>query len=812
MKPRLALLMLACWLASAQAAPSSPVQIVSLQADACDPAEGTPLLLDTLINGTLTGREALYRRAPCGGLFAPVADLAALRVAVFQRPTVLLDGQRYLRLDDIAGLSYRIDEEQARLVLEGEPQVFVPTVINLDGPPPPPPLPAATGALFNYGVFAFGGFDGGLPSQLLQNHQLTLFGPAGVLDSQVLLLDGPGGTQPFRVFTTATRDSVDALRSLRLGDVFSRGGAWGAVAPLGGLQIARNFALRPDLVTTPVTTLDLAVRRSAALSINGSSLFTDPAALGALYFGNLGAVPYGPVQVINLPAGSSNRRLRLRAQQLGGPPQVDLQPDFYSLGLLRGGFRDYSYELGFRRRDFLGDDYGTLVGAATERYGLSQRLTLETHAEASSTRQAGGVALAAAVPWVGVVETSLAASMRPRFSHLKPRASLAVSNVYEGFGYRLSFSKAARGFLLPTAASGTQAERQLQMALSSQLPGGTGFVSYATSRRESASSLAPTRSRFAFVGYSASFRQRLSLSVFAGRSLSTPRDTTVSAALSVPFTVFGGMGRGEYATQAQVAVNQDDRQDTRADLQLGRTLVRGDNRFNLEAAQSFMGSDYTALTGGWLHPRFSASAQLSRGVSGEAYSAGVAGAVAVIGGRVLATRPIGSSFALVRLGADYAGTHVNGMPSDAQGDVLLPELAAFVATPVQLDPRELPLSFQPESLDFSARAPFRSGVILQPKLALQRDALVRLQLREGRQLIDAPIGSFARIDGHEEDFPVGDGGLLYLYGIGDVTTLRFVSGPVSCLVKLVLPPAARRSATSLADIPELGPFVCEGAA
>lgn len=787
------------------------VRVVALEPDACDEAPLSELLLETIVNGSFTGRELLYLQRACGGLLAKVDDLAALRIVTDDRPTVLVDGERYLLMNAFPGLRFAIDESKARMVIEGEPFIFAPTVIDIDGPRPQPALAAAPGALFNYSLFAYGLAD--RAPQTLQNYQLTLFGKPGALDSQVLLFgNGRGSITPYRLFTTYTRDDEDELRSLRLGDVFSRGGVWGAVRPLGGVQIARNFALRPNLITTPVTTLDLDVRRTAALSLNGSSLFEDPAELGALYFGNLGAAPYGPVQVVNLPAGYSNRRLRLRAQQQAGAPQVDLQSDFYSLGLLRGGFRDYSYELGLNRRDFLGDQYQNLVGSATERYGLRQWLTLETHAEASTRRQAAGLALTTAMPYVGVLETSLAASGGPDASGVSRQYSAALVNVYNHFGYRLSYRHFTQGFVLPTFEDGARSRDQLQASVSTRAPSGTVFVGYSKSRTYAgADALRNPNNEFLFAGYSASLLRRISLSVFVGRSLGTPRDTNVSAALSIPFTLFDSLGeRGEYTTQAQLAINQDSNRQTRADVVLNRSFAEGDNTYNLALSQSIAGSDFTALYGSWLHPKFSASSQLTRGRDGNGYSLGAAGAVAFIGGRVLTSRAIGSSFALVRLGEDYAGTHVNNLPTDAKGDVLVPNLAAYIDTPLQLDPRELPLSFQPESLNFTAKAPYRSGVILTPKLALKQDALVAMRVQQDGVQQPAPIGSYATIEGRDEEFPVGDGGLVYFYGIGEVTEFRFYSRDASCLVKLVLPPLARRGLQTIAAIPELGPYLCTG--
>ena len=796
--------------AGAQQIPERPeLEIVPLQG--CEERALTPLLLDTVINGFDTSENLVFYRRPCGGVLARVLDLERLRIITKGRPTVTLEGEQYLLLNSFPGLQFKVNDAAAVMAIEGEPWIFYPTVVNLDAPKPPPVLPAADGALLNYGLYKYGTVERG-KSQTLQNYQLTLFGTWGVLDSQVLLVSSLDSNRPLRTFTTYTLDNEAKLSSLRVGDVFTRGGALGATRPLGGVQWGRNFALNPNLITTPVTELDLAVRRHAALSLNASDLFSTPRELASLYFGNLGIAPYGPVQVVNIPSGYANRQLRLRAQPQGGTQAVIIDPDYYSLGLLRQGLYDYSVEVGRTRDSFLSDTYRDWLASTTQRYGVTQWLTVESHAEVSEDAAAAGSAVSFAVPYAGVLELGLAGSHRDGHSSLSGQWSASLTNIYNALGYRLGYRRFTPSFALPGLASSIGRKEELQASVSvSSFGKGSLFGGYTrTSTYASADPRLNPSTSFLFAGYSANFFNNVSISLFATRALDQADSDSLSLNLSLPFTLFDRVAGGAYATQAQVAVEKDLDQRTRADLRLSRTGVVADSTYNVQVSRSVLGSEFSSLYGSLLHPRFSATAQLSSFGADTGYSVGAAGAVALLGGKLHFSQPVGGSFGLLRLGRDYQGIRANGYRADADGDVLIPQLAAYSENLVRLDPSDLPLSFQPESMDFSIRPGFRSGVVLTPKLLLMRDVLIRVSIRDGERERPAPLGSYATIEGREEDFPAGDDGLIYLFGIGEDTEVVVHTRGSTCKLRIQLPPYQREAAGEVQDIPQLGPYTCAG--
>ncbi len=77
---------------------------------------------------------------------------------------------------------------------------------------------------------------------------------------------------------------------------------------------------------------------------------------------------------------------------------------------------------------------------------------------------------------------------------------------------------------------------------------------------------------------------------------------------------------------------------------------------------------------------------------------------------------------------------------------------------------------------------------------------------EGRR-VPLPPGAYARVPSSDEQFPVGEDGLLYVSELDDSTPLTVHYRGQECSITLLLvekPPAN--------TIPEMGTFLCEGVA
>jgi outer membrane usher protein len=119
--------------------------------------------------------------------------------------------------------------------------------------------PTSVGALVNYTLYAstggdrfddLFGFEGA--SGLFEGR---LFGPHGTLSAGLLASTSDARTDVVRLDTTWSWSDQRRMLSYRAGDVIAGGLAWTRPVRLGGLQVQRNFALRPDLVTFPLPEL-----------------------------------------------------------------------------------------------------------------------------------------------------------------------------------------------------------------------------------------------------------------------------------------------------------------------------------------------------------------------------------------------------------------------------------------------------------------------------------------------------------------------------------------------------------------------------
>ncbi|MER8437018.1 fimbrial biogenesis outer membrane usher protein [Mesorhizobium sp. M1312] len=246
---------------------------------------------------------------------------------------------------------------------------------------------SSLGALVNYTLFAGTGGDGVDDMWAFEGasgwFEGRAFSPFGVFASSYVASSSPdelyGST---RLDTTWSYSNPKWLTTFRAGDVITGGLSWTRPTRLGGLQIQRNFGLRPDLVTMPLPELSgsAAVPSTVDIYVNNARRLSEQ-------------VPTGPFQITNLPVVTGSGTARVVVRDALGRETVSETPFFASSDLLASGFWDYSAEAGFARR-FYGvesDDYdGRFMASGTLRYGLTDWLTLEGHAEGGGGLINGG--------------------------------------------------------------------------------------------------------------------------------------------------------------------------------------------------------------------------------------------------------------------------------------------------------------------------------------------------------------------------------------------------------------------------------------
>lgn len=368
MCPAIILTFLKGW---AQELPPSEIQL--------DPLSTIDLQLEVFVNGSASELIAAFRQTHDGTLMIEPNQLR--NVGIVPAPEAMLDGG-WIDVRRLPGVSVHYDDENQIIYFEAAEQSRAPKII--DAQPRAASgeeqlTPASDfGGLVNYTIY---GSTGGTRWQDLARFQGVsglmegrVFGPYGVLSSSHIVSSSSSdvfGSK--RLDTRWSYSDRNNIISYNAGDIITGGLTWTRSARLGGVQIRRNFAVRPDLVTMPLpqisgsaavpSTVDVYVNNAQRLSLSTQS---------------------GPFSIVNLPVVTGNGTARMVVRDVLGRETVSETPFYASSSLLAKGLFDFSVEAGAARRNYgveCNDYDKRIVGSSTFRYGLSNYFTLEGHAE-----------------------------------------------------------------------------------------------------------------------------------------------------------------------------------------------------------------------------------------------------------------------------------------------------------------------------------------------------------------------------------------------------------------------------------------------
>ena len=803
-----AIALAACALfASATAGATQLPQRIEPSDAACDPKLGprlTPRLLGVVVNDTDVGIETTFLQRPCGAVLARKQDLEAARIRTAGKPTVEVNGEQYLDLNAFDGLTYVIEPESQRIVFEGEPAIFYPTVLNFEKDQAQRSDPPPYGAFLNYGAFASGPTSGG-QSNYSATAGLGVFGAPGVLTSDWLYTHAPLLKHTYRLATTFTHDDEEHITSLRVGDVVARPGAFGGGAPIGGVQYGTNFSLRPGMITSPVQMMEAATRRNANVDLQSYDPGDPDRNSRAAFFNALTTAPYGPVELINIPTYDNGEYHMILRDRFGR--EVSVTQEFYfNQGLLRQGLNDYSIEAGVLRQGSVGDNYHGGFVSGTLRQGETAHFTDEVHVEASGTGEAGGATGLWAFPGWGVISATVAASKTDLSSEVGSFGALGLENRYRTHAYAARVECRDPQFHLPTetAVSPNQPTCREFAGVSGRLPWhDTASLSVSNTDLPATPDI-----QSALASYSTQILPGSQLQLFAG--VTHQATTSWNAGLSfilafgaahVP-TPFVEASR----TSMTVLANTDSNHANTAFARVSTGAGASDNAFGFQAGAALDGRDQQSVSGSWTGSRAIAVASLFNAEGEKVYSVGGSSALAFMDGGVFASRPLYSSFALVRLGEENKGVRVNDFHTNSNGDLLVSPLQPYYSNPVNLNAADLPVNARVAKLQYDVRPRYRSGVVLKPSIEPARDALfaVELDTSDGRR-VPLPLGAYATVPDQPEPFPVGEDGVMYVAGLDKTGLVTVHYREQQCQIRLKLPERPAANTT-----PDLGKVLCEG--
>lgn len=580
----------------------------------------------------------------------------------------------------------------------------------------------------------------------------------------------PGAPRLLRLDTTARLALPGKALSISLGDFVSAGSQSQRAVRMGGVQLASDFALRPDLVTVPLPGFAGSVAVPTTIDVlAGDQRYS------------LGEVAPGDFTVRNVPSQPGRGEASVILRDALGREVVQTARFYVSDQLLAPRTTGYAVNAGFvrRRYGFASNDYGALAATAYVRRGLSPYVTLEASGE--WTRGVGNGGLRGDF----VIAKVALATVEARVSRDSTAGTGTLLHAaLESFGRKLGWSIRAT---LPSANYRDVATRLGDDPPPREYAGQVFYRLSADSQvqlsyaRQHYRSLLPLglNERDSEV-LNANFRARLSsrATFFAGGGMRRgDRGTAYSAAAGISLSLGGRTNAGAYASyeSGRLAGSATYAHDAQQDGEIGTraavSLTETSQRVSAGAA--------------WRDRHILLDGQIEEVDGVFAARANARGTLLLAGGTVFARNQSGGSYALVRTG------NVGGVPitrenqdvgtTNRRGLLLVQDIPAQATIKIDVRADKLPSDALVRETTHFIRVPRRAVALVDIETLRFRPVL--------RQLVDAagqPLAAGLAV----RALPSGETTIVGFDGMAEINAGaadgRLLVGPASeaCVVEL----------------------------
>ncbi len=716
------------------------------------------LYLLLIINKLSTGRIVPIKRQGEHFYLRPV-DVREFQLAGG------LDAHQWLDLKTVDWLSIDYNQADQSLAVQVPPKKLK---HNFLAPQQQQYVPAVsgTGALFNYDFYSYSAQNYGWQHSMW--HEVRLFNPAGVFNSSGIFRYQSGRTRTARASrylrydTSLHINDQDSMRSYEIGDFISRTPSWASAVRMAGVQISRNFALRPDLVTYPLPSFSgqLAVPTTVDLFIDSTRIQTH----------NL---PPGPFTMTDSPNVSGAGLATLSFRDAQGRPVTETLPFYVSNRLLKQGLDSYNFALGALRKNFGASsfDYERMASSLSYRRGITNWLTLGGHAELMQDLYLAGLGGTLKLGQLGVVE---AAVRNSRVEGDNRRAyDLGYYYQRKGFNLNVQYQKQDYGFQSLTAMGRERllatapGSKNLQISTGLSL-GGSGSLGAAYFyRRYYRPGLANTSKSGNAKVWNISYHKPIARGAFLGVSLNRQINQGWSAMLQLSLALPDSKGNITLANNRAV----DGSNSQTAQLRRSPPIAGGWGwDLSYRRYQQQRNQYQTSISQRNSYNTWSAGVYRTQGH--DEYFGELRGAVAVMDGQAFLTQDIRDTFAVVSTNGigEVPVRYENQLvgKTNRQGYLLVPYGSAYYPGKYSIDPLALPADVFIPDTEQRVALKGQSGYLLRFGLQVQQPASFTVLTADGAVL---PAGTRITIDNGIETY-VGWDGMVYINDLRTTTMLH----------------------------------------
>jgi outer membrane usher protein len=718
-----------------------------------------PLLLEVKLNEIVLPRIIHCYQDFLGHIWVNRNDLVDWHIKLPSYDPIVYQQQKIYPLDRYSGLSYQFDPYAMQLSIQAPARIF--TLQSFD------PYSNRVGALRPSEPGAFINYDGVAlrnTSQWIKQTNLSallgfgLFNRLGVGTANLLAYNKFSNditsitTQPnklLRLDTTWTLDKPEEIASWRFGDAITGSTTWSGAARFAGVQYATNFNTQPNLVTFPLPGYQGEASIPSTIDVFVNSVFNQERMINN-----------GPYTFNNIPVISGAGIVQIVTQDLLGRSQFVSFPYYTSPLLLKPNLVNFSYEAGFIRNNYALDsnDYGRPLGVATYQRGITDNLTLGTHAEVLSDQQTLGFSANYLLNQYGVASVAVAGGhnslgegglLALGFSRQGPQLNYGFNSILTSIRYLQLGDQpdALSPGLINQLFFGYSLENYGSLSMSYTLINNRNFIGgHGISTTPSARLLTGT--------YSRNLLKNISLSVgFVGDLRNSQTNQAFIGLVFAPDTSHVVSNCASWQNhQFQDALQLSKPVPLGAGY--GYSVIASNNSNRYAGADLTVQNEIGAYT-----------ARLGQGQRQTNYELDASGSAIYFAGNGFLARKLTNSFALVQV-PDYSNVDVFYQHqlmghTDRHGNLLVTELLPYQENLLEIEPTTLPLDTQIASVTKTVVPYFYSGVLARFPVKHLQGVVVHLLTSRGRFV---PVGTEVRLKGDPEQtrFVVGYEGELYL--------------------------------------------------
>ncbi|WP_409158990.1 fimbria/pilus outer membrane usher protein [Pectobacterium sp. B2J-2] len=647
------------------------------------------------------------------------------------------------------------------------------------------PARSSPGLLFNYNLYYTSPRSNS--DSLSSWMEQRLFSPYGILSNTGIYYFTSGNNTSqqdgYQRFDTYWRyNDNERLITYQVGDLISNSLTWSNSVRMGGLRVARNFGLRPDIVTYPMLqyTGTAAVPSTLDLFING-------------YKANSTNLNAGPFTLTNTPYLNGAGEATVITTDAQGRQISTTIPFYVSNTLLRAGLSDFDLSVGVLRQD-----YGIQNNSYTDdpavsgiyRYGLTNKLTVSAHGEAVQELYLLGAGMDFTVGRWGTLSSSYSQSEKEATGH---QYTTGYSYYSSAFGLSVQHAKRSEAYrdLTAVLTEGRLSRESYQATISSQLFGegnGSFGVGYFDIRAYDS-----TRTRLLNLSFSRQVWQDSSIYLAFNKSLG---ENGYSAQLQfvMPFGRNGSINAG---------VQRDSNGDYSPRVGVNRTAPT-EGGLGWNAAYGTGRTPYHQGALDWRGP-YATIAGGTYGNEGNTTQWGeLSGSLIYMNGGLFPSNRINDAFIVVDTEGypDVPVKYENQLvgKTNKRGHLLVPWAVSNYPAKVEIDTLQLPANVTTPQVESRVSVKEGSGTIVKFPVHAVRSANIMLRNTDGNPLT---VGTWITEEISGDTTISGYDGLAYFANLGTANRLRFKQEDGQlCQVEFSLPESQTMMAT-------IGPLICQ---